>query len=515
MMTDLEAIQDEMTSLKLDDSLLELNHILSVSVRRTVDPVLEKKIAGMNIRPPAHIVHFLAKQLLLNASNLGHRVLNWPTFIRLMDLAIRLGDPILHDPDWKDADPTGFFERILAQQIPSQAIIPIQKYGLALALFRDVGVVEWPKRYDLKAEIEAELGISVEQFMAMGFACLSFQQASSNGHKCMGTYTCMMLAEAFVQGVTVCVPEVWNSVLPKIACDREAFRETARKALYRVSAAHFAQFEFNPLHRFPIIEVQPDHFVAVDPYLIIERTTLGLFYDLFERAGRDFTTPFGHAFDRLIGQLLGSVCPTESLWSATEWEMKQFKSKPDHGKIGDWVFVGSTCIVLFECKSLRPTLELTTYGSDDSVQKVVDRIASALEQLIDHNSSIQAGQWEAEGLPRGQAVCVVVTYGRISTINGPFTRKRIHQRLSDKGLDVPPFVVLSLEELDIVVRLVETGKRLDDIILTLSGREPSFNILRAFEDDLKDGAVSSFAFDKANAFLDRIVDKARYNDDQL
>ena len=80
------------------------------------------------------MVHFLAKQILLHASNLGIYPLDGPRFIRLQDLYFQLDDPIAHDPTWKDADPTGFFERLLAQQLPSQRRNVLQKYGLALAL---------------------------------------------------------------------------------------------------------------------------------------------------------------------------------------------------------------------------------------------------------------------------------------------------------------------------------------------------------------------------------------------
>jgi hypothetical protein len=131
MNNSLEEIQDTLRALKLDDSLLALNHFLAVSNRITSDPSLELKINGLKFRPPAYIVHFLAKQLLLHASNLGTRTLEWDQFLRLIDLCISLDDPIQHDPDWKSADPTGFFERIMAQQFPAQAIKPVQRYGLS------------------------------------------------------------------------------------------------------------------------------------------------------------------------------------------------------------------------------------------------------------------------------------------------------------------------------------------------------------------------------------------------
>ena len=506
MASPFEQIQQVIHTLKLDDSLLFLNHLLAVARGERKDPVLEQCVRSRKAQAPAFVVHFLAKQLLLHGSNLGIYPLDGSRFIRLQDLYFQLDDPIVHDPTWKDADPTGFFERLLAQQLPSQRRNMLQRYGLALGLFRDAGPVRWPVAYDLKDDIERELGTPVEQFMAMGHVAYALRRWSFQGHECNGTFDHMYLVEAFRQGITVSVPEVWSTFLTRAACDRDAFRAACQNDLYRVKDALFTQFEFNPLHRYPIIDVGGGRFVAVDPDLIVERTTFGLFYDLFERDRTAFAERFGYVFDQLVGKLLASVCLRQSLWSAAAWESALGGKKPKNvGKIGDWVYAGNSSNVLIECKSLRPSLELVTYGSDRSVQDTRGRIASALEQLIGHDRAIQQGQWQAQGIPPKPAVCVVVTYGRIQTINGPFVRKRVRQQLADKGLDALPFVILSLEELDMVIRLVELGHPLDDVISSLAGNEDSFEPLAQFAEELKSRAVSSFAYDKGKAFMDGIA----------
>ena len=313
-------------------------------------------------------------------------------------------------------------------------------------------------------------------------------------------------SKPFRQGFAFSVPEVWTKFLSRASCNRDAFRAACQNDLYRVKDALYTQFEFNPLHRYPIIDVGGGRFVAVDPDLIVERTTFGLFYDLFERDRTVFAERFGYVFDQLVGKLLGSVCPPQALWSAAAWESALGGKKPKNiSKIGDWVYIGQSRNVLVECKSLRPSLELVTYGSDESVKATVGRIASALEQLIRHDMAIQQGQWQAQGLPPKPAVCVVVTYGRIQTINGPFVRRRIRQQLTNKGLDVLPFVVLSLEELDMAIRLVELGHPFDDVISALASNEDSFEPLAQFADDLKSRAVSSYAYDKGMAFMEGIT----------
>src|SRR5262245_35689315 len=114
MASALERMQAEIRLLKLDDSLLFLNHVLAVAGGGRKDPVLEQHVRARKAKAPEFVVHFLAKQILLHGSNLGIYLLDGPRFIRLQDLYFQLDDPIVHHPAWKDADPTGFFERLLA-----------------------------------------------------------------------------------------------------------------------------------------------------------------------------------------------------------------------------------------------------------------------------------------------------------------------------------------------------------------------------------------------------------------
>ena len=99
----------------------------------------------------------------------------------------------------------------------------------------------------------------------------------------------------------------------------------------------------------------------------------------------------------------------------------------------------------------------------------------------------------------------MVTYGRIQTINGPFVRRRIKQVLAEKGLVPIPFVILSLEELDMAIRLAEQGHPFDDVIASLAANEDSFEPLASFADELKTHALSSFTYGKGKALMDSIV----------
>ncbi len=150
--------------------------------------------------------------------------MDWEKFQFARGMCIDLDDPIVDDPNWPNSDPSGFFERVLSQQVGPQYRMPLQKYGLALGLFRDVGIVDYPHHYDLKRELEAELGISVEQFIGLGQVACGLSKASHGGVPCIGTFTKEYLTDACIQGLAFCIPANWGPFLERVACNRDRFR---------------------------------------------------------------------------------------------------------------------------------------------------------------------------------------------------------------------------------------------------------------------------------------------------
>lgn len=500
----LKNIENYLTQFKLDDSLLFLNHLLGVSRGFSSDAALLCKIKKSSLPVLPHNAHFIAKLLLLNASNLGRTPIGWEQFLYAQRLCVDLDDPITEDPNWSSCDPSGFFERLLAQQVgPQNRMLP-QKYGLVLGLFRDVGTVDHPQRFDLRQELESVLGISVEQFIGLGHVTFALRRANYAGIPCMGTFTREFLTLAFAQGLSFCVPEVWEPFLRRVAVHRDEFRKVANRLEYVVEDENHSQFSFNPLRRFPICELGHDRFLAPDPELIIDRVTFGLFYDLFEAYGTEFSKKFGFAFEKFVGSLISCAGKLEQIWSASDWEQKVARKKQNQ-KVSDWAFEGENQTVLFECKSLRPSLELTTYGSVESMDSLRGRVLKALSQLTGHATDINQGKWEREGLRKSSMLGVVVTYGKFYAINGPIAKRRIREELTKGGTPPIPFTVLSLNELDTVIRLVELGHPLDEVINRMASDEMHFDPLSPFREELKNNAISSMTMARGKDFLDRVV----------
>lgn len=483
-----DEIRRLLQGVKLDDSLLFLTHLLAVIREEVSDPSLERWMSRLRNRPPEFVVHFVAKWLLREASNLGPYPLDWHRYKRIQDLYFQLDDPIVHDPAWKDADPSGFFERMLSNQFPSQGRFKTRDIGLPLALFRDAGTPRKPGDYDLRADLEAELGMPIEEFIAMGYLCMAARFAGG----VRGTLTPMYFAEAFRQGLAWCRPEAWEPFLRRVSCTRDEFRAFCHRPEYRVEDPLFLTFEFNPIHRFPLLDAGGRRFIGVDPDLILKRTTWGLFFDLFERDRILFSHRFGDLFDRLVGDLLLSVIPRPLLWSDAELRSARGRPGSKHEpKRGDWAYKGAEYTVLFECKALRPSLKLLHYGSPEAVEELRGRVVSALEQVITQAHGMQQGAWAEEGLTPSPAVCVLVSYGRFYAVNLPFFRDRVLSDLSALGHIVPPFVVLSLEEFDTAIRLAELGEPLDEVLFRAAQDPGSAEVLRQFAPKLAGKIVAS------------------------
>jgi hypothetical protein len=499
----LDEIRSVLQKADIDDSMIFLAHLLAVIRGEASDPLLEHRLSRYRSSPPEFFVRFLAKWLLIEAQEPGLYQLDWPRYKRLQDLFFQIDDPMVGDPDWVNAEPTGFFHRQFTLQLPAQERITTRHIGLALALFRDCGTPQISGEYDLKADLERELGVSIEQFMAMGHLVFCASMAKHRRTPVRGTLTPGYLRKALGEGIEWCVPEIWQPFLDRVACTPQAFRDCRlnRKG-YRVDRPEFEQFEFNALERFPIIDVGFGHHIAIDPSLVLKRVTEGLFFDLFERDGPAFSERFGPVLSRLVGELLHSVHPAEALWCDPDEQVsRKGRRLSKLGQRADWAFKGRDFTILFECKALQPTLELRHFGSQKSIDTLRERIVDGLEQAVHQAQAIAQGDWEEHGLPPARVVSALVSYGDFLVLRLPWFRERLQKALNDKGLGGHPFAVLSINELDTVVRLAELGQPMDQFFYRASQQHGVAGLIRALAKMLEGKVTtSSYAHRRNQSF---------------
>lgn len=507
MINNFDRLRRLLQSLKLDDSMVFLAHLLAVVRREIRDPSLEHWINKLQQRPPAFVIHFVLKWLLLEASNLGYRRLDWQQYKELQDLYFEIDDPTIQDNGWSEGDTTGFFERLFADQLPAQERFTSRDIGLTLAIFCEVGSHTNDENYNLKSELESELGVSVEHFIAIGYVVwVAYRAALSNGHVRV-TLTSRDFEEIHSEGIRWCTPQVWESFFRRTILTRDQFRKICSRPEYRVKSADFSAFEFNPIRRYPIINLGHGCLVAVDPDMIIKRVTDGLYFDLFEKHGVAFSRQFGKVFERVIGCLLRSVVNEQFLWSDTEWKSKEAACVGrEKLKKGDWAVTGSKYTVLFECKSVRPSLALRQYGSQEAIDDIRRRMVEGLVQLMTHARDVEKGLWTQEGLDPRPCVCVLISYGRFYTSNLPSFRRRIERDLLAEGVALLPYVILSVEEFDRAIRLSELGQALDEILYSVSQCPDSYDVLKQFDSCLEGQVVSSsFAHSRYQEYINMLT----------
>jgi hypothetical protein len=300
--------------------------------------------------------------------------------------------------------------------------------------------------------------------------------------------------------------EKWLDFANIVSCDQRTFNALADQAASQHAGG--IPYEFNPLRRRPVIQLDNARYVAVDPWLLVDRMSWGVFYDIFERyqsMGKiaDFTIPFGNAFERFADRLLRSAAPTGTVWSEAESQISKGSGKknPTSHRIADLAYLSPTNPVLIECAIVRPTRDFGVTATGSQLEKVAEQVADELDQIFQHIAAIQEGAWKSECLHPGDWVGLLLTFGRVATINSVFFRNKITRFLREMGHETSAYVVLSVDEFDAVISLAERGHDFGKIVAELAS-ESSFDPLQKYDDLLSINAISSFAKVRAERMYD-------------
>lgn len=496
--TAFEELKRRLGDYKLDDALLFLNFVLQASR----DPSLDAAIFRFAQRYPAAITHFkvefLAKWLIIQGSNLSPYQLDWPNYLTLSQMYNCIEDPIVNDPTFRTRNPIDVIVRMMHQQLPGQQQIPLQFFGSALMLFVDASTRMADQiGYHVPARFKEITGLTVEEFMQLGFVVFS---ARGGPAKTRGTFTAEYLRKAFDQGVSVAEDVKVTRFLERVSADYQQFRLLASSDEYRVQDPGYILYEFNPLQKRPIIEVQPGRYVAPNPDLIIDRVTLGIYYDLFDADGLAFADKMGVVFEEYIGELLAAVYAQNKLFREREYGPKHSRKQGP----ADWTIVEGDVATLVECKTIRPNLELVSLASKDDLEEYSRRVAGAVHQLYRHSQAIRRRERGLEDFYGLDFRYLVLTLGRVQAINTFFFRRLIDDQLTDMGVPALPYYVLSAQELEHLLSLVVKGAKLSDLLARLAD-EGAIKALEPYQEELQKDALLSVTKQRANRMMEAIT----------
>lgn len=481
---------------KIDDALVFLNYLLHASY----DPKTDPDIHEFARQHPGLItdfkIEFFSKWLIICSEYTSHAILSpknldWYMYLRLSNLYTQINDPFVTDPKSKKEKPVNLFVRMLYQQLPGQQRIKLQSYGSASLLYEKAG---GGNNYDIPIEFQRITGLSIKEFMQLGMVLSS---ARAGPYKTSGTLNQSWMDKGINVGINVLNKNKVQRFLNVASCDYDKFRITADQAIFKAPNNRYSLYEFNPLTKYPFIRIHPERWISPNPDLVIDRVTSGIYYDLLDESGKLFTDKFGPIFEKYVGDLLGSVYPKERIATEQQYGGKRNRKKGP----ADWSIFDNSSIILIECKSFAPNLRMKSIASQIDIEEYTQRLASAVEQVYNHVNEIKSGHADLKKFQSDEYRIVVLTLGRLQAVNTIFFKSIIIDLLEKKGISNPSFVVLSLQEFENYLSLVERGisfSKLIERIETLGktvALEPYMNMLR-------ENAVPKVVAQRGNEVLD-------------
>lgn len=497
-MSPFDQIKQHLGKFKIDDALVFLNYLLHACK----DPIINSEICDFEKKHPGAVtdfkIEFFSKWLIISSdftSNtiLSPNTLDWPAYLRLSELYNQINDPFVTDEKLKNETVINLIIRMFYQQLPGQQRIMLQSYGSASLLYESAGSC---LDYNIPNDFKRITGLKISEFMQLGMVLSSAKQGP---YKTPGTLNQDWLDKGLDVGIEVLKKEKIRKFLNVASCDYEIFRSTANQTSVKIQDDIFALYEFNPLIKFPFIKIHPERWVAPNPYLVVDRVTSGIYYDLLDKNGKRFTDNFGPIFEEYIGMLLHSVYPREKILKEREYKLNRNRRKGP----ADWTILDESCAILIECKSFVPNLQFRSIASQTDVEKYAERISCAVNQVYKHISEIEKRNKDLLQYKAKEYKIVILTLGRLQAVNTLFFKPFIIDELRKKGISNPSFLVLSLQEFENFLSLVERGVSFSQLIGSIEseGRNKG---LDPYMEMLKQNAVPKIIAERGKEILNVI-----------
>jgi len=260
-----------------------------------------------------HTLAFIAKQAILEGSDLRSTPFAEPEFAELVSLHGNLDDGMSASSNLFDT--YAFLYRTSWEQFTYQDSLfeLIPRYYL---LFERINGSSARRRVDIPREFERLFGISIEDFIVLGFSFWSLAEKHA-----------IFFESALEAGQVESIAERARDgraakVLELIGASYEKFR--AVSGTFDAIAATRPMTAFNALRMYPVVRISRHELVAPIPQLIIERVTRGIFHimqtHLSEPSGNPFTEQFGYDFEDYVGILLTEAYGASSVTREPTYE---------------------------------------------------------------------------------------------------------------------------------------------------------------------------------------------------
>jgi len=364
-----------------------------------------------------------------------------------------LADPIGYDQElqeeFKNANPVFALLRIVGSQMPYNVSL-FGQHAQPLLLYHDIpknlAQTSGLQTFDFENSFRSLYGTSTREFINIGFTS-SVAALSHDG------FTRGYFRKAREQGINLPNEKKLLSALDRLAADPTQLRSLHRK--YQATDPRFAMYGFNPLFLRPLVRpwrqkkhvsMDEDRLVAPIPNLVVLKNSIGIFYEMFNHYGLDFSNYFGVVFETYIGKILQHCGKTSEL--IAESSIRQ-AYPPEKGKVPDWIVVEEDSAILVECKATRFSKAALLTGDESAINDSLKQVIKGLRQLADFRQACLArttGLGILDGCKTFKAV--LVTLEPLYLINSLPFRRYIDDELTSLSVKRFPWRALSVDELE-------------------------------------------------------------------
>jgi len=201
------------------------------------------------------------------------------------------------------------------------------------------------------------------------------------------------------------------------------------------------------------------------PDLVAHRISTGIFYQMYNEYGLQFAEYFGLLLQEYVGEILRNSVPTPAL---TSEEGVRSTYTDQRGPVPDWIVLEGNTAVLIECKATRFSRSALATGSKTAIDSSLKQLLKGLGQAIRFKKACQRREPGLENLSGVGAFSIVfVSLEPLHLVNSYFFRQYIDQLLAADALYDDSWVVLSIQDLEMLQPHLAAGISISEVISRL------------------------------------------------
>ena len=285
----------------------------------------------------------------------------------------------------------------------------------------------------VNSKFKKQFGVSLRDFIKIG--AILFAGSSNQKRGLRRDY----LEKARNLGMPVPDDDTVRACLNLIACSPNQFKNDKL----------FIKYNLNPLLRYPIIRIwdnsdsddpYDDKFIAPIPNLLMYRITIGLYYQLYNLFGEDFSREFGDLFELYVSKILDGFKLSSRVLSEDEVDI-YIKSKGKKGwkpKRPDWTIFTEEGIILIECKTTHYTNDMYERGINAKSMACFKQIRKSLVQFDNFEHQLpELCKKLGESLEDMKILRVIVSFEPLWGLNDGPLKEYIDGRISRDWVIIP------------------------------------------------------------------------------